>query len=257
MSAKTNTPWLLCSLIVAAACLPACASAPQPPPQQSQGVKAEPSVAPQKGSNPSPPLPASSPSQQAAANETVKPSPPRPGDIREAVARVFAKTATCDIEAQQSFVVGDFNGDGSEDLAVVVKPDDGRLGEINSEVANWTLEDPGNVAIPGSNPRPAASARPVHAEKGSPLLAIIHGVGQKGWQNPEAKQSYLLKNGAGINMVVQTAQRLRNARQKRALPPLQGDAIEETIGGKSGLLFWTGAKYALYLTQAQADAAIR
>jgi len=50
-----------------------------------------------------------------------------------------------------NFVVGDFNGDGSEDLAVVVKPNETKLAEVNSEMANWILEDPKKIVLPSSS----------------------------------------------------------------------------------------------------------
>jgi hypothetical protein len=77
-------------------------------------------------------------------------------------------------------------------------------------------------------------------------LAIVHGVGAQGWRNPEAKQTFLLKNSAGNSMSAQTAKDLQNSKDRNKLPPLRGDAIHEAIEGKSGLIFWTGAKYAWY-----------
>jgi len=257
MSSKHITPWLGYSLVAAmSAWLLACAGAPQPAPQQSKSTTAEPHAEARATVSPNIALSVPSPAQLPAANVPAKLPPPKPTEINDAVTRIFRKAATSDINSRQSFVVGDFNGDGSEDIAVVVKPDEASLSEINSEVANWTLEDPGNVAIPGPNARPAMAGKPVHAEKGNTLLAIIHGVGPQGWRNSEARQSYLLKNGAGSDMVVQTAARLRSAKDKAKLPPLLGDAIQETIGGRSGLLFWTGAKYAWYSKPAHAEAEV-
>jgi hypothetical protein len=34
------------------------------------------------------------------------------------------------------------------------------------------------------------------------------------------------------------------SKSKPKLPRLRGDTISETFGGKEGILFWTGAKYA-------------
>jgi hypothetical protein len=168
-------------------------------------------------------------------------TPPNSTEIRDTVARVFERVATPD-PSHPGFAIGDFNGDGSEDLAVAIRSSENSLGEINNELANWLLEDPRNVVIPKAtstvrNPSP----KPVRAEKGDTLLAIIHGVGPQGWRAPEAKQTFVLKNGAGLNMLVQSARSLRNSGQK--LPPLKGDVIKETIGSKSGFVFWTGAKY--------------
>jgi hypothetical protein len=198
------------------------------------------------------PSPRSSQSPQIVKDQTAKESPalpPKPDEVKEVVARVFGKAASPDTTHNPSFVVGDFNGDGSEDLAVEVKAGDGKLAEINNELANWILEDPRNVFIPGRDSAVRTPPnKPVRAEKGDTLLAIIHGVGARGWRNPEAKQVFLLKNGAGSDMTAQAAKSLRGSKEKQKLPPLKGDAIRQTIGGKPGLLVWTGAKYAWYST---------
>jgi hypothetical protein len=143
--------------------------------------------------------------------------------------------------------VGDFNGDNFEDLAVAVRVSDGYLGEINNELANWIIEDPRNVITnrTGST-TPPPPGKPVHAEKGDSLLAIIHGIGPQGWRSSEARQTFVLKNGAGSNMLALPADRLRSTAQK--LPPLKGDVINETLGGNSGFIFWTGARYSWRLS---------
>ena len=173
------------------------------------------------------------------------PTPPKPAplppptidQIRVAVARVFANAAAPDA----GYVVGDFNGDGFEDLAVVVRISDGHLGEINNELANWILEDPRNVPTERTVSTTRPAGKPVRAQKGDSLLAIIHGIGAQGWRAPEAKQTFLLKNGAGSNILVLPVERARNSPQK--LSPLKGDIIKETVGGNSGFIFWTGAWY--------------
>ena len=45
--------------------------------------------------------------------------PPKPDEVRDAMARVFDKAVALDEHHVPEFLVGDFNGDGSEDLAVV------------------------------------------------------------------------------------------------------------------------------------------
>ena len=176
-----------------------------------------------------------------------KPStPPNPTEIRDTVARVFEKAATPDTSRDQNFAVGDFNGDGSEDLAVAVKATEGSLETINNELANWILEDPQNISVQRTGAAQTPSNKRVRAAKGDMLLAIIHGIGPQGWRSPEAKQTFLLKNAAGSNLLVQSVKNLQDKKNKQKLPTLRGDAISETISGKSGLLFWTGAKYAWY-----------
>jgi hypothetical protein len=192
-------------------------------------------------------LPALNP---VAANEPPKPLPsPKPEDINDVLARAYGKVVARDKNLEPAFVVGDFNGDGSEDLAIAVKPNDTMLGEINNELANWVLEDPRNISLPGplSNPQTSANERkPVRANKGDAMLAIVHGVGSQGWRNPEAKQTFLLKNEAAKGITTQTLRSLRTGKDRQKLPPLLGDGIQETVRGKSGLILWTGAKYAWY-----------
>src|SRR6267154_169940 len=111
MPAKRITPWLLYGLIgTSGALLLACAGTPQPQTQQqSNGTKAEPHVEAQTTPSPNLALAVPPPTQLAAANVPPKLPPPKPTEIRDAVVRVFKKAATSDINAQQSFVVGDFN----------------------------------------------------------------------------------------------------------------------------------------------------
>jgi hypothetical protein len=173
-----------------------------------------------------------------------KPSaPPNPTEIRDAVARIFGKAATPDSPRNPNFAVGDFNGDGSEDLAVAINANEGSLGDINNELANWSLEDPRNIPNPTLTNRVPPGKR-ARAEKGDTLLAIIHGVGAEGWRAAEAKQTYVLKNGAGSKLQAQSSEAARKASQK--LPTLRGDVLNETIGGKAGFVFWSGARYAWF-----------
>ena len=120
------------------------------------------------------------------------------------------------------------------------------LPQVNNELANWTLEDPKKVFIPGRDAVARPPAKPVQVERGDTLLAIIHGVGPQGWRNAEARQSFLLKNGVGSGMMTETATILRHTKERQKLPPVRGDAIRQKLGGKAGLIFWTGAKYAWY-----------
>src|SRR5262249_43189952 len=102
-------------------------------------------------------------------------APPRIDEVRNATARVFSKAATFDEHHVPGFLVADFNGDGSQDLAVVVEASESSLPEINNELANWTLEDPRLARIPGSKSvEQGLPTKPVRAQRGDSLLAIIH-----------------------------------------------------------------------------------
>ncbi|HZU41451.1 MAG TPA: hypothetical protein VE994_02175 [Terriglobales bacterium] len=176
--------------------------------------------------------------------EVVKPLPPPTlGDVREALQRVFGDTlSTADVG---EFLVGDFNGDQSEDVAVVVHPNAATLDELNSQVANWTIEDPGHAFLPPEGksvvhlpPKPA----PEQVRKGETLLAIIHGFGPQGWRNSQARQAYLLRNSAGMRTVVSDLppQLMRRA----GVMPGERKVISERVRGHNGIIFWTGATYA-------------
>src|SRR5690242_5707502 len=47
-----------------------------------------------------------------------------------------------------SFITGDFNGDGSPDLAAVVRPGPSKLDTINDPFSNWTIQDAGKAFVP-------------------------------------------------------------------------------------------------------------
>ena len=195
------------------------------------------------------PLPAN---EEAKNREAPVPdlSPPRPDEIRLAVARVYETAVKLDEQSVGRAIVGDFNGDGSADIAVVVRPTAEQLAEVNSEVANWIVEDPHAVVVPDMTKTvhhlPASEERAVIGA-GDTLLAIIHGHEQAGWRNPNAKQSYLLKNAVGSGMKPQSREEAASAIAKAKMHPrLRGDVIKETLGTETGMLYWTGGKYGWY-----------
>ena len=183
------------------------------------------------------------------ATPTPTPAPPQESEIRDAVARAYQGAVVFDPKNVQT-VVGDFNGDGSEDIAVAVRPAAGKLEEINSEMANWILEDPRQVAAP--DPRkfdPHQGVQTLDPPKERPrvaagdrLLAVIHGYKEQGWRNPDARQTYLLKNAAGIELKPESRLAARADAQTKT-PRLLGDVIRERLGDEQGFLYWTGARY--------------
>jgi hypothetical protein len=165
----------------------------------------------------------------AAVNEPAyKPGPgPTDAEVREAIKRNYEDAAVIDNSRPIPFLVGDFNGDNSEDIAIVVKPGKGKLSKLNSEYANWILEDPRQpVHIKDLKTRPAS----VTVSDKDSLLAVIHGVKSEGWRSAIAKQTYLLKNAAGESFEKQSSRK--------------GDVIREKLDGADGVIYFTGAKYA-------------
>lgn len=230
---------LACLLFVAGACLlsPGCAG---PPPRQA--VKEAP-----------PPPPESNPTPDAAtASSAPVLPPPATAEVGGAVERVFKGAVTVETGREPYFVVGNFNDDPSQDIAVVVRPAPGRLPEINDALANWILVAPAQLPAPAAKDSPPSGAhaeaarRRVVVDEGDVLLAVIHGFGPDGWRDAQATQTYVLKNAAGGKMKTQEQGQLLRAAGGEQLPRLRGDVIAQTVGGQSGFLYYDGAKYAWY-----------
>ncbi|HEX8285652.1 MAG TPA: hypothetical protein VF588_20015 [Pyrinomonadaceae bacterium] len=175
--------------------------------------------------------------------------PPAPAEVRAALERTYRGAVAFDERAPRA-AVGDFNGDGSEDLIVETRPADGRLAELNDELANWIVYDPLTVRSPdprdfdphqGVQKHKPREGRP-RVEPGEGLLVVLHGHGEGGWRSPEAQQTFLLKNVAGTDLRAQPPAEAR-ATALRKTPRLRGDVLREKLGGGGGFLYWTGAGY--------------
>jgi hypothetical protein len=132
---------------------------------------------------------------------------------------------------------------------VVVRPTPGQIARLNSEVANWIRCAPQKVKPPVPQQHGRAlllmEEPPVVIEDHDLLLAVVHGYGAQGWRNPQARQSYLLKNvvGDGIKLTP-FKEAVKMVGKYKAPPRLRGDVVSETLDNKQGLLYYTGAKYA-------------
>jgi hypothetical protein len=215
---------------------------------------ASPTPAAQNGATESP---AATPTPSAQENDAAPtpaptPLPPAPpsAEVLAAVARVYKGAVTADASAG-SAVVGDFNGDGSEDLAVHVRAAPNRVNELNNDLANWIVSDPKKVERP--DPRkfdphqqvqkltPPAE-RPRVAASDS-LLVVIHGYKESGWRGPDASQTYLLRDAFGTDLRPQTRAEAKFVTLGQNPPRLMGDVIRETLHGEQGFLYWNGATY--------------
>ncbi|HVI72435.1 MAG TPA: hypothetical protein VM656_13245 [Pyrinomonadaceae bacterium] len=169
------------------------------------------------------------------ATETPRQSGPSPNEaeLRAAVKRNYEEVVIIDDSRSTPFMIGDFNGDSSEDIAVVVKPQ--KLSDLNSEYVNWILEDPHHLQQTSMDVR-----------KNDLLLAVIHGHKSEGWRHEFARQTYLLKNAVGTDLETMSIKQLRSSGESRLLPALRGDVIREKLNGGGGIIYWTGGKYAWY-----------
>jgi hypothetical protein len=234
----TNQSKLRVSLCLFIAITIAALSACTKPPEQPMKEDPPPAVEP-------------APPQETAQPEPQKTAPTPPATIAEAraaVERIYKDAVSVDADLRPSFTVGDFNGDGSQDIAVVVKPAKEKLADINHELASWMVRDPLTETLPQlmvrQNPH-EAKTKPVVTERDEALLAVIHGYGPNGWRDPEAQQTYLLKSAVGKNIRTESKKNLlKTDRDKR--PPLLGDVVSEAIAGQPGFIYYTGATYAWY-----------
>jgi len=208
----------------------------------------EASAVPQKSEAPS------APSQPA---EMPKLPPPNPEQVQEAVKRIFKDAVVIDASRKPSFLVGDFNGDQSQDLAIVLKPAPGKLSELNQEFPNWIAREPIEALLSSTKPlaRPAAakplpnpaSGQTVRFEQADVLLAIIHGSGPKGWHDPEATQTHLMRDVVGTDMrMLPLKEAARVYARTKPIPAIHGDLIQETLIGQAGFLHYAGSTYRWY-----------
>ncbi len=164
--------------------------------------------------------------------------PPDLDNAQQTVQRIFKGSVAIDVSRQPSFLAGDFNGDLSQDLAVIVKPVSGKVAQLNEEYPAWLLRDPFHPTEPGMPP--------LRVEENELLLAIVHGFGADGWKDPQATQTFLLKNAVGAEIEVQSAKAVVAARSGKALPTIHGDLISEVIRNSAGYLYFEGPTYSWY-----------
>jgi hypothetical protein len=181
---------------------------------------------------------------QATATPFPKLPPPTQAEVESAIARVFSNVLSIDRSRRQNFIAGDFNGDGSEDLAVIVRPVRGRLDEINSELANWTIQDADNAFVPSPHQRVVKmeKAAPPKVAEQEAVLAIVHGFGPQGWRNSEARQAILVKHAAAVFQGTAPSISQKAIRLMRL--PVETEIIRGLRGREKGFLFWTGGAYA-------------
>lgn len=190
------------------------------------------------------PIPVTKQPQAAPAAPPVKQPPPTQAEVENKIHRIFGDDVMVQHGASPFFILGDFNGDGSEDLAVIVRAAGGKLDHINGEFANWIIQDANTyfVAPPGKHTVSVPKIPEAKVTEREPLLAVIHGHGAKGWRTPEAQQAYLVKHAAATFLGTAPSFSLDAIRAMHL--PIETDVIKEIREGKNGFLFWTGGAYA-------------
>ena len=161
-------------------------------------------------------------------------SPPRAGEALTVVYRAFGNTVELERDAA---TVGDFNGDGSPDLAVDVRAVDAHAAEINDPLANWTVQD---CDVSTDTRGAKAPPSPPRVRSRELLLAVIHGFGRRGWRDPAARQAYLVKGALEGPWLGRSRDRYPglDASSERQL----GDVLAGS-GPAGPIAYWTGARY--------------
>jgi len=182
------------------------------------------------------------PSPESTPVRLVAAAAPKLPEVQDAIKRVFKDAAVLDQDHKPNFLMGDFNGDASQDLAVVIKPV--KLEDMNREYRPWLLR------TPRANTRDRAQPK---IEKDEPLLAVIHGYGTNDWRDPEATQTFVLKNVVGNDLKVHTGKEFVEANAGRKLPRAQGDLIGETLQGTQGYLYYAVSTYSWFDPKSYSD----
>lgn len=175
------------------------------------------------------------PSPESTPIQLTPVADPKQSEVAAAVKRVFKDAAVIDTNYNPSFLSGDFNGDGSQDLAVILKPT--KLDLMNQELPPWLVRQPRTNKVARAH---------VPIEKDETLLAVIHGYGANNWRDPDATQTFVLKGVAGQNLKVHSLNEFVTANSGRKLPRPQGDLIGETVGGTAGFIYFAQATYSWY-----------
>jgi hypothetical protein len=191
------------------------------------------------------PIPMTTPTPQKSPEPVSAPQPPTAPEVANALHRIFGDDLIVEQDSKRpAFIAADLNGDDSQDLAVIVRPAPGKLADINSELANWIIQDADTFFVPPSEghvvkvPIPP----PPKVTEGEIVLAIVHGHGREGWRNPEAKQGYLVKHAAATFLGVAPSVSEKSIRIMHL--PVRTEILQELRDNKKGFLFWTGQAYA-------------
>jgi rhodanese-related sulfurtransferase len=126
---------------------------------------------------------------------------------------------------------------GGKNIAIILKPAPDKLAQMNEEFPPWLLRDPSTNKPQGPHLR---------IEKDEVLLAVIHGYGTNDWRDPDATQTFLLKNVVGSDMRVHSGKEFVTTNSGRKLPRPQGDLIGETLHGTPGYLYYAASNYSWY-----------
>ncbi|PYX99235.1 MAG: hypothetical protein DMG64_17695 [Acidobacteria bacterium] len=126
-------------------------------------------------------------------------------------------------------LTGDFNGDGVEDIAVVVTSHDA----LQTDSSRFRVIDPASEYFGIGDPK-ITSQFASQYPGGSRYLLIIHGVGKEAWRVKEPKERFVV-----INVSFDRISIGHMERKKKTIDDID---LEET-GVFNSFLYWNGRRY--------------
>lgn len=162
-------------------------------------------------------------------------------EITSVIRNAFGQNMEVVTDTQPFYLLGDFNGDGYSDIAVLVNPAESKA-ELKQHNVNYIDVDP-------ASPTNGQEQDPESARFQYCLgVALIHGTA-KGWRASAPTGKYLFYECFIPFRLVPKATRIRRYYKgyKEAPPRLHGDAIYLDLEreGKA-IVYWTGKTYRGY-----------
>ena len=144
---------------------------------------------------------------------------------------------------QNYYLIGDFNGDGNADIAVIVKPEGG-----NTEMGKFSVNF---ISIDPYSPKNGQEIDPVdimNEHNDSCLgVAIIHGT-SSGWNTREPLGKYMFYECFSDFRLIPKGQKIGNINKAAETTlMLKGDAVKlELESGAETVVYWDGRTYRGY-----------
>ncbi len=160
--------------------------------------------------------------------------------------RAFNSRVEVEGERRPFYLSGDFNGDGWQDIAVVVRLKDDA--EQLKMTKTASVLDPWLAAAAGADGEEASEGGLQTDEPGASAgdlaLAVIHGT-KDGWKASAPESRYLLLNSVFDELRIHRG-KIEVGASGGTPPVVKGDAIYTGSEVASGIIYWDGAAYRWY-----------